>query len=182
MLRSVVHFLAGQIGLEPASMKLRTTWMEQLVQLWRNVAQVLDALDGGSLEHLLSGIVYVSESICLDLVSEVERIFREQVGMNSSTKGVYLNGYEDEEPCESCRNPAVSWKVVTFLFLLFTGAVVEVEVSSATKSTASCVEMTDLTRNNEPDSSKIPCFVTSTGLGYRARVCTVKPSAQEPTN
>ena len=70
--------------------------------------------------HLLSGIVYVSESIGLDLVSEVERICREQVGTNSSTKSVYLNRYEDEEPCESCRNPAVSWKVVTFLFLLFT--------------------------------------------------------------
>ena len=107
------------------------TWTEQLAQLWWNVAQVLDSLDGGSLEHLLSGIVYVSESMGLDVVSEVERLCREKVDTNSGvvpgaiegvrgTQSVDLKGYEDEEPCESCRNPAVSWKVVTLLFLLFT--------------------------------------------------------------
>ena len=112
-------------------MKVRITWTEQLVQLWRNVAQVLDSLDGGSLEHLLSSIVYVSESIGLDVVSEVERICREQVDTNSGVvpgaiagvrgmQSVDLKGYEDEEPWESCCNQAVSWKVITLLFLLFT--------------------------------------------------------------
>ena len=82
--------------------------------------------------HLLSGIVYVSESIGLNLVSEVERICREQVGTNSGvvpgaiegvrgTQSVDLKGYKDEETMLELSQPgSVLEKEITFLFLLFT--------------------------------------------------------------
>ena len=70
MLRSVVHFLARQIFLEP---------------FINDAADDMDGTTGavvaecgasprciGRRVHLLSGIVYVSESISLDVVSEVE--------------------------------------------------------------------------------------------------------------
>ncbi|CAB9520041.1 ATP binding domain 4 [Seminavis robusta] len=62
-LREVLHFCAGQIGLQPATMTLHPQWSDQLHQCWTNVASVLDALGGCSLDHLLSTVVYVADGV-----------------------------------------------------------------------------------------------------------------------
>ena len=46
ILRSSMVFLAGQIGLLPATMRLVGRWNEQLKQSWKNTFSVLDALGG----------------------------------------------------------------------------------------------------------------------------------------
>merc|ERR1711937_35433 len=62
-LRSGLQFLAGQIGLVPETMKLKSSWTLQIEQCWKNVASVLDALNGGSLKELFGSLIYVSDSI-----------------------------------------------------------------------------------------------------------------------
>ncbi|KAL7579635.1 hypothetical protein ACA910_007997 [Epithemia clementina (nom. ined.)] len=86
---SALHYLAGQIGLNPSTMTLVTAskdnerndptatlpfpattatveknWMGQLQLSWRNLAQVLDALDQGSLlDNILSCLIYIPQTV-----------------------------------------------------------------------------------------------------------------------
>ena len=123
-LRGGLHFCAGQIGLVPATMRLRHCWREQLEQCWTNVARVLDALDGGALDDLVSCLLYVAADSVFDERSSnngdggvwdtttMQSICRTQMKNNggvvpgavdgtsprpSSTNSDGANGYEDEE-------------------------------------------------------------------------------------
>ncbi|KAG7361982.1 phospholipid-translocating P-type ATPase, flippase [Nitzschia inconspicua] len=62
-IRSGIHFLAGQIGLIPSNMTLRDTWDGQLDQCWTNIAAVLDALNGVSLQDICGSLIYVSSDV-----------------------------------------------------------------------------------------------------------------------
>ena len=146
-LRSGLHFLAGQIGLTPASMTLRKTWQEQLEQCWTNIASVLDALDGNSLDSLLSCLVYVSSAV--DDWETVEAICRKQLQVNgsivpgavestASTAEAY-GGYEDEGTWREMvsleaktKKPKVPLLIVG-ISEMPVGSLIEVETICATK-------------------------------------------------
>ena len=93
--RAGVIFLAGQIGLDPPTMKLVDGgWKSQLTQSWTNAASVLDAL-GGSLADCLSGLVYISS----DVVSNDDAVWDEAVKLcrrSLQTNGGVSAGYVDE--------------------------------------------------------------------------------------
>lgn len=93
--RAGVIFLAGQIGLDPPTMKLVDGgWKSQLTQSWTNAASVLDAL-GGSLADCLSGLVYISS----DVVSNDDAVWDEAVKLcrrSLQTNGSVSAGYVDE--------------------------------------------------------------------------------------
>ena len=63
-LRGVIHFCAGQIGLYPPTMQFQTNvWTEQLRQAWKNLANVLDALDAcGIPKNLMSCVLFMSDT------------------------------------------------------------------------------------------------------------------------
>lgn len=108
-LRSSIHLFAGQIGLIPASMQLCSTWEKQLAQSWRNVIQILDALDAGRAEHIVGCLLYVSDTIGMtrEHCIFIEKTCSEQLQTNAGIKagqvdgasinGQDLDGYEDEE-------------------------------------------------------------------------------------
>jgi enamine deaminase RidA (YjgF/YER057c/UK114 family) len=117
-IRSGLHFLAGQIGLNPPTMTIVDGgWMVQLQTCWKNIASVLDALEGGCLDHLVSGLVYVADHVYSSqpglVLREVERICRDQIGRNAgivpgridatqppsemTTTSALYGGYEDDE-------------------------------------------------------------------------------------
>jgi enamine deaminase RidA (YjgF/YER057c/UK114 family) len=157
-LRSGLHFLAGQIGLVPATMKLRNTWTGQLEQCWTNVAHLLDALDCGSLVNMLSCLVYVSDQVNHqgDVWTTVESICRRSVSTNgavvpgaieciASLDSLY-GGYEDEDTWrEITKNEMVTDNCVPFLFVSIPempmGALAEVEVICSSQRASSCLEM-----------------------------------------
>ena len=158
-LRSGLHFLAGQIGLNPATMTLQKGWKHQLEQCWKNVASVLDALHGGSLEHLVSGLIYVGNDIYrqLDAVSQIESISKKMIKENSGVESGRVDavqdhpygGYEDEGTWLEMRKEMEDSVQVCPLLLVSipempVGAVVEVEVVAATKDAADCFEMKDV--------------------------------------
>jgi len=66
-IRSSIVFLAGQIGLVPATMKLNTDggWKHQLMQCWKNAASVLDSLHSATLDTVIGGVVYIRSDIVL---------------------------------------------------------------------------------------------------------------------
>ncbi|KAL7532633.1 hypothetical protein ACHAWF_004199 [Thalassiosira exigua] len=79
VLRSLLVFLAGMIGLVPETMALiepsssrAKGWEVQLCQSWKNAAAVLDGLEdgGGTLEDCLGGLVYLSASALGSVVRE----------------------------------------------------------------------------------------------------------------
>jgi diphthine-ammonia ligase len=152
-LRSGLHFLAGKIGLKPSSMTLHDTWTAQFGQCWTNLARVLDALDGSSLEELLSCLIYVSGDI--DDWAIVESIGREQLATNGSVvpgavdsadslESIY-GGYEDEETWrEMTRNERSQSALVPLLLVSIpempVGAQVEIEAICCTKKASTCLE------------------------------------------
>jgi diphthine-ammonia ligase len=166
-LRSGLHFLAGQIGLKPASMTLHDTWTLQLQQTWKNVACVLDALNGASLDNMLSCLLYVADPIYLQesSLATITSICHEQIETNGGVvpgaidnlrrqqQGVDLDGYEDEETMmemmeiangmtqESERPPCPILLVSIPEMPL--GALVEVEAIAATHEAASCLDIQD---------------------------------------
>lgn len=114
-LKDSLHFVAGQIGLVPESMTLKSTVEEQFVQSCTNLARILDALDGGSLQNIMSGLVYISlpytSQQTLQFLSET---FYELVRSNANVvSGAVdnlfsldkLNGYEDEETMRELELP-----------------------------------------------------------------------------
>ena len=157
-LRSGLHFLAGQIGLVPVTMKLRDTWPAQLEQCWTNVARVLDALDGGSLKNLLSCLVYVSEQVYSqsDAWATVESISRRNILTNSSvvpgavesmaSLETLYGGYEDEETWREMTNEEVRSDLsVPLLFVSIPempmGSLVEVEAVCSSQCASSSLHL-----------------------------------------
>jgi diphthine-ammonia ligase len=165
-LRSGLHFLAGQIGLIPATMQLHRTWERQLEQCWQNVAAVLDALGGGSLkDHVLSGMIYTSYSVDADpkSLSNINTISSRMVRGNGDVMAGRMDelaeeedlygGYEDEgtweemkthQPEESAFNETSSFPIfVVSIPEMPRDAAVEVEVIAATKNAATCLRISD---------------------------------------
>ena len=166
-IRSGLHWLAGQIGLVPKTMTLQTGgWTCQLQQCWTNIASVLDALDGGSLQHLLSGLIYVAHQEVYrklqpqTVVREIESISRMQVMENGGIVPGRIDsvaqdrlspydGYEDEGTMLALKKDIDEQKFISECPLLVVvvsempvGASIEVEVVAVTKQAASCLELT----------------------------------------
>lgn len=153
-LRSGLHFMAGQIGLIPATMELHPTWNLQLEQCWKNVAAVLDALNGGSLKHLFSGLIYISHQVQSDPQSRtiVEAITKKQLNENGSIiagrvdslvdESELYGGYQDqgtwEEMKGECDDADAEKNICPILVVSIPempkGALVEVEVVASTET------------------------------------------------
>ncbi|GKY94695.1 hypothetical protein MPSEU_000434900 [Mayamaea pseudoterrestris] len=158
--RSAVSFVAGQIGLRPETMTLRSTWTEQLEQAWINAARVLDAVKNGSLEHLIAGIIYVTDDVLQEsgALNEIEAISLQQMRMNGgvaagaidgSFRTDSFHGYEDEGTMLECMHESddgtesFSTTMCPLLVVsvpeLPVNALAEVEIVAATKiSVLSC--------------------------------------------
>ena len=152
-LRSALHFLAGQIGLLPSTMTLRETWVSQLEQCWSNVARVLDALKGGSLNDVCGSLIYISDEVLMDpsAADQIETITTNQLLSNGSVvpglidtlhqSATLHGGYEDEGTWEEMKEKgAVESSSITPCPTLVVciaempkDASVEVEVIAATK-------------------------------------------------
>lgn len=150
-LRSGIHFIAGQIGLDPPTMTLKEGWVEQLKQCWTNLARILDALDGGSLQNLVSCLLYVSpevidwnlaHTICSDMVWKTNgNVIPGSVdSLISSTE--MFDGYEDEGTWremtaqQSGKKSGIPFLVVAIPELPV-GSLVEIEAIAATERAAS---------------------------------------------
>lgn len=171
-IRSVLHFVAGQIGLVPATMTLVSdSWHLQLQQAWQNLANVLDALKATALDHLISGLVYVSsntiqlndaesvmrlESVCMEQLSTNGGVHSGAVDSTSSKEqeGDKYDGYEDEETMREMSNtlePIADFhsgmKLLPLLVVsvpeLPVGALAEVEVMALSRSYAATVDLDD---------------------------------------
>ena len=168
-LRSGLHFLAGQIGLVPSTMKLRETWTDQLEQCWKNVACVLDALGGGCLEHMVSGLIYASDEVykqegALDQIVSISKQYIQENGgilpgrIDAPQYDPY-DGYEDEETWlemkrEQEENVAVCPLLIVSIPEMPMGAVVEVEVIAATHSAASNLKIGKDAMISQPCTTK----------------------------
>lgn len=159
-LRSGLHFLAGQIGLIPCTMNLHPTWELQLEQCWQNIASVLDALNGGSLKHLFSGLIYVSREVFYqkDAIDKIVSISNSQIKSNGSivpgkvdsllNQSNMYGGYEDEGTWEEMKGEQEDSTISCPLLVVSLpempkGAVAEVEVISVTEGVASSLEVRD---------------------------------------
>jgi len=181
-LRSGLHLLAGQIGLAPATMKLRDTWTEQLDQCWTNVAHVLDALDGGSLKNMLSCLVYVSDQVYShqgDAWTTVESICRRNILSNSNVvPGVIdstgsldtlYGGYEDEGTWrEMAKDEAADSDLsVPLLFVSIPempmGALAEIEVVCSTQRAAQCLDLKEFSQTHDDVWSPLESASSSIG-------------------
>ncbi len=164
-LRSGLQFLAGQIGLIPETMTLRPCWSSQLTQCWKNVASVLDALNGGSLQEIFGSLLYISDTIGDDstLLKEIESISKTQIRTNGSILAGRIDSLQDEEELfggyedqgtweemktqeerdaeEAASNPCPM--LVVSIPEMPKGALVEVEVITATAETAKCLDIRD---------------------------------------
>jgi enamine deaminase RidA (YjgF/YER057c/UK114 family) len=168
-LRSALHFLAGQIGLVPSTMKLRETWTGQLEQCWKNVACVLDALGGGSLEHMVSGLIYASDEVykqegALSLIESISKQYFQENGgivpgrIDAAQYDPY-GGYEDEGTWlemkkEQEQNVAVCPILIISIPEMPYGAAVEVEVIAATHSAASNLKIGKDAMISQPCTTK----------------------------
>ena len=187
--RSALHFVAGQIGLKPSTMTLRDGWKKQLMQSWRNLAQILDALEGGSLEHLVSCLLYISSSIDMDeAVHSIGLICRDRIQRNGGIVPLAIDqgakadndfdGYEDEETMLEMTGRSVTDKeeegksmigiLVVSIPEMPVGALVEVEVMAATSSFAASVQMEDisLTKKLSVTLPKPSCLGWHTGHSF----------------
>ena len=190
-LLGALHFLAGSIGLWPASMTLRDTWNLQLEQSWKNLAQILDALDQSSLhEHMLSGMVYVSDKIYDNdmegTTTHIREISRRMISSNAGvvpgliddivTAGDQNDGYEDEETrieMESFDERGEDKRKLCPLLVVAIpampiGAQVEVELVTATHSAASCLPVTDYRGRLELRSSRGATLHTNSRASWDA--------------
>lgn len=159
-LRSCLHLLAGQIGLVPSTMTLQPTWRQQLEQCWKNVAAVMDALEGGSLLDICGSLIYVSSQIYLepDFLDVAESISQDEVRTNGSissgridnaiveTQELY-GGYEDEGTWEEMKSnvegAAVNRICPTLVVVIPEmpkGAAIELEVIASTAQVAHSLE------------------------------------------
>lgn len=70
----------------PSSMILRDTWYEHLQQWWKNIAAVLDTLDGGSLRDIFGSLIDVATNFRGEEkdISKKETYTAESVATNAS--------------------------------------------------------------------------------------------------
>jgi diphthine-ammonia ligase len=169
-LRSSLHFLAGQIGLIPATMQLHPTWSLQLAQCWKNVASVLDALDGTSLDNLFSGLIYVVPQVYqkTGAVDKIESITTKQLSENGSiiagkvdtlVSSDLYDGYEDEGTMRELEGEQEESSTYCPILLVSIpempmNAEVEVEVITLTKEMASSLEINDVEMTKKCDSNE----------------------------
>ena len=171
-LLGALHFLAGSIGLWPSTMKLRESWTQQLEQSWKNLAQILDALDQSSLtNNLLSAMVYVSDQIyntspdttnkaSLALIADIsQKAIKSNAGVVAgliddvvvvAADDAHHDGYEDEETrlaIEGDRVPDTQHSTCPLLVVAIpsmpVGAQVEVEIVAACQAAAACLPVTE---------------------------------------
>mmetsp|Transcript_20030 Transcript_20030/g.41175 ORF Transcript_20030/g.41175 Transcript_20030/m.41175 type:complete len:865 (+) Transcript_20030:225-2819(+) len=165
-LRSGLQFLAGQIGLLPETMALQPTWSLQLEQCWKNVASVLDALNGGSLKDVFGSLIYISDKIYPEenSLELLESISKNQIRSNGSILAGRIDslldetelfgGYEDqgtweemktqeekEEEEEAMCNPCPI--LVVSIPEMPKGALVEVEVITSTAEASRSLDTKD---------------------------------------
>ena len=153
-IRRSVHWLAGQIGLDPSTMTLVVPdrdWSAQLKQTWINVARVLDALQS-TLAHLLGGLIYV-DCVSETLVDEIRSITAAKIACNGSVEAGLMDGlvtandgYEDEETRLALMgDDPIAVDPCPFLVVAIpampVGASVEVEVIAASGTMASCMDL-----------------------------------------
>ncbi|KAI2510859.1 hypothetical protein MHU86_3480 [Fragilaria crotonensis] len=153
-IRSGLHFIAGQIGLDPPLMKLKGGWRSQLKQSWTNMARILDCLEGGSLDNLLSCLIYTSAQV--DDWNQVGEISRDMIVCNgevlpgavdsTAVVGERYGGYEDEDTwLEMTKNDAKKGFQIPILIVAIhempVGALVEVEAICVTQKALSCLEV-----------------------------------------
>jgi len=164
-LRSGLQFLAGQIGLRPETMTLQPTWTLQLEQCWKNVASVLDALNGGSLDDIFGSLIYVSDTIYPrnKSLQVIESISKNQIRSNGSIVAGRIDsltdetelfgGYEDQGTWEEMKSQEekeaeeASFNLCPMLVVSIPempkGALVEVEVITSTVGTAKSLDTRD---------------------------------------
>jgi diphthine-ammonia ligase len=166
-LRGGLHFCAGQIGLVPATMTLRSTWSEQLDQCWTNLASVLDALDSGSICDLISCLLYVSESVwdIGNSAAQIGEICAHQMDANggivavaehSNHGGSDFDGYEDEETRLAVEGdnvvegkPPPCPILVVAIPGMPVGALTEIEAIAATRAASLYLKITDASSSQE---------------------------------
>jgi diphthine-ammonia ligase len=194
-IRSGIQFLAGQIGLLPSSMALQETWDAQLEQCWKNVAAVLDALNGGSLKDICGSLIYVAASVYnqTGVVEKIASITTASLATNGSivpgrvdaleqTESSELyGGYEDEgtwkemkksqDPNEeSTLSTSVCPTLVVCIPEMPKGALVEVEVITATADASKYLDLKDSygtqgTKSRLPSPSS-PSAIFDTGHDF----------------
>lgn len=194
-LRGGVHLLAGQIGLIPATMQLQSTWNLQLHQCWKNVAAVLDALGGGTLEHLLSGMIYVAPEVSIDAkyLDKIQSITAQELKENGSIvagrvdslidESELYGGYEDQRTWEEMKGAEEEATEETCFPILVVaipempkGAVVEVEVIASTEVAARFLDTKDgsySTNYTPSDRSSTPTVGWNTGHEFEAASDTI---------
>jgi len=167
--RNVVHFVAGQIGLDPWSMTFLTLrWKEQLVQTYRNLARVLDALEG-KLHDVQSCLIYVSEKVEWSL-EELLNVSQEAWNTNGGVVAgaidsakTSIDEYEDEETRLAVEGETVVPPMVPILVVeipeMPVGALVEVEAIAATSALTSCLDAVDQHHSEicKLSTEEIPC-------------------------
>jgi diphthine-ammonia ligase len=166
-LRSGIHFIAGQIGLDPPTMKLKHSWSSQLKQSWTNLAKILDSLGGASLKNIFSCLIYVSGEV--EDVSIVPKISREMITCNgfvvpgftdaTTDQDKKFDGYEDEDTwMESTRDAKETVSQVPFLIVVIpempVGALVEIEATCMAQKAFSCLESKSSSSVREIDISR----------------------------
>ena len=168
-LRSGLHFMAGQIGLNPGTMTLVDGgWIKQLNQSWKNAASVLDALES-TLQDMIGGIVYIGsgvvkengiweacEMICRSCVESNGGLIAGHVDeTNDSRNNELYGGFEDFDTYRevmAAQNIDVdnmkqeqSTTAAPFLMVAIpqmpVGAIAEVELICATHRASTCLDM-----------------------------------------
>jgi len=173
-LRSGIHFIAGQIGLDPPTMKLKEGWVEQLKQCWTNLAQILDALEGGSLDHLMSCLLYISPEVtdfnlvyqlCGEMLSTNAYVTPGSIDSYSPKDNEMYGGYEDEgtwrEMTQGEKGENNSKSKIPILIVVIpempVGALIEIEAIALTTRAASCLDMDMCSRSDRvPPNADIP--------------------------
>lgn len=158
-LRDSLHFVSGQIGLEPATMKLiAPTWQGQLRQACVNLASVLDALDESRLDQALAGTVFLAESAVSKLPwgDIAESICREYWANNANVSvgavesrfaSLHTDQYEDEETAKADRGTLPSPEQLSMICPVLVvsvsqmpvGALAEVETIVMTRRANECL-------------------------------------------
>jgi len=171
-LYSGLTFLAGQIGLIPYNMTLPKTWKKQLIQAWRNVASVIDALENHTINDVALGILIYLHP-CVDDWDYVREISLDALEKNAGI----VPGYVDEMPYKSSGRGKIDMFMICIPEMPL-GALVEIEVISCTKkairalelkyfnTVTSCCEDDDVTSSSLWDCDLKCNMVTTPNIKY----------------
>lgn len=153
-IRSGIHFVAGQIGLDPPTMTLKEGWAAQLRQSWKNVARILDSSDGGSLGNVMSCLVYVADEV--DDWNSVCQISCDMIACNAEVVAGGIDstiplsemygGYEDEGTwLEMTKGDSKEDFQIPILLVAIhempVGALIEVETICITQKASACLDL-----------------------------------------